>query len=98
MAFSKIAGLEVTPSTPSSSNLCNSPDVSSARRMLSYQIDCPKRLASCKRVIPIRPPRKVDRSTEPQTMRSDRSRDLAQCRDRSIHRNHSVVAAELLPL
>src|SRR5712692_1576342 len=42
MAFSKMAGLEVTPRTPSSSiRRFSSPELISPRRMLSYQTDCP---------------------------------------------------------
>src|SRR5262245_47804634 len=42
MAFSKMAGLEVTPSSPSrSTRPASSPEVMRPRRMLSYQMDWP---------------------------------------------------------
>src|SRR5262249_8010872 len=42
MAFSKMAGLDVTPSSPSRSTIsASSPEVMSPRRMLSYQMDWP---------------------------------------------------------
>src|SRR5579884_1441952 len=47
MAFSKIAGLDVTPRIPSSSmRRFSSPELISPRRMLSYQTDWPSRWSS----------------------------------------------------
>src|SRR6185295_254874 len=47
MAFSNIAGFEVTPLSPSSSiRRFSSPDVTSLRSILSFQIDCPSFVSS----------------------------------------------------
>src|ERR687891_681056 len=47
MAFSNIVGLAVRPVTPRSISPCSSPDLIIPRRMLSYQMDWPRRLGSC---------------------------------------------------
>src|SRR5262245_55582677 len=57
MAAVKMAGLEVTPSRPSSLTiLASSPDVISPRRMLSYQMLCPYFLTSITRLDMVTPP------------------------------------------
>src|SRR5205085_7076471 len=54
MAFSKMVGFEVTPRRSSSSIFfARSPDVSIARRMLSYQMDWPSCMISVRRLVMI---------------------------------------------
>src|SRR5712692_2589811 len=54
MAFSNIAGFEVTPLKPSSSiNLFSSPEAINFRSMLSFQIDCPSLASSISGLVPM---------------------------------------------